>query len=95
VSIGEVSTCGRDGERLIQVQVRLYATLRKYRPELGHGQSLTVNLPEGSSIGDLLREVGIPEGEMKQAFVNGIIQGNDYFLADGDSLGVFPPIAGG
>lgn len=80
---------------LIRVQVRLYATLRKYRPELGHGQSLPVNLPEGSTIRDLLLEIGIPERETKQTFVNGIIQDVEYSLADGDSLGVFPPIAGG
>ena len=80
---------------MISVQVRLYATLRKYRPEIPHGQSFTVELATGSKIRDLLQELGIPEGEMKQAFVNGIIQGADYVLADGDSVGVFSPVAGG
>lgn len=80
---------------MIQIQVRLYATLRKYRPEVAHGQSFTVELPAGSTVADLLRELGVPEGEMKRTFVNGIIQEAEYRLADGDSLGVFPPVAGG
>lgn len=80
---------------MINVQVRLYATLRKYRPEIPHGQSFTVKLATGTKITDLLQELGIPEGETKQVFVNGIVQDAESHLADGDRLGVFPPIAGG
>lgn len=80
---------------MIQVQVSLYATLRKYRPEIGHGQSFAVGLPAGSTVKDLLQELGIPQEEMKQTFVNGVIRAAEYRLADGDSVGVFPPIAGG
>ncbi len=80
---------------LINVQVRLYATLRKYRPDVPHGQSITVQLTAGSTISDLLQELGIPEAETKQSFVNGIIREAEHHLAEGDRLGIFPPIAGG
>jgi len=79
----------------INVQARLYATLRKYRPGVPHGQSITLHLAAGSTISDLLQELGIPEAETKQVFVNGIIREVEHHLSEGDSLGIFPPIAGG
>lgn len=80
---------------MITLQVRLYASLRKYQPGLGHGESLQVQLPEGSRIADLLDRLGVPKNETKQVFVNGRLQVSDYVLKDGEEVGIFPPIAGG
>lgn len=75
--------------------MRLFATLRKYGPPVAHGQSFAVDLPEGATLAELVRELGIPGQEMRQAFVNGVIRTPEYSLKDGDSVGIFPPIAGG
>ncbi|MDO8691387.1 MAG: MoaD/ThiS family protein [Dehalococcoidia bacterium] len=80
---------------MIQVEVRLYATLRQYRPRVALGKSFKVKLPAESTIAQLLQRLGIPVDEMKRAFVNGIIEEEDYQVKDGDSIGIFPPIAGG
>lgn len=69
--------------------------MRRYQPDLGHGESLQVELAEGSRIADLLERLGVPKNETKQVFVNGRIQLSDYVLKDGEEVGIFPPIAGG
>ena len=80
---------------MIEVEVRLYATLRRYRPRIALGKSFRVKLTAESTIAQLLQSLGIPANEMKRAFVNGIIEEEDHQLRDGDSIGIFPPIAGG
>jgi molybdopterin converting factor small subunit len=84
-----------NGERVIRVEVRLYATLRKYQPERKVGEALVCELAEGTILQKLEKELGIPPGEVKTAFVNGVSRRSDYVLADGDRVGIFPPIAGG
>ncbi len=80
---------------IVRVQVRLYAGLRRYRPELGHGEGTEIELGPGSRLRDALEALDIPEHETKQCFVNGVVQDSDHVLEDGDEMGVFPPIAGG
>lgn len=80
---------------VITVQARLYATLRKYQPQLAPGESLAVELPNGSTLSDLLARLSVPESETKQVFVNARQRPMDYVLKDGEEAGIFPPIAGG
>lgn len=80
---------------MIEVKVRLYATLRRYRPELKAGEFLSLNLEEGTTVRQLLEKLGIPTEVVKTTFVNGVAQKLDHVLADGDRVGVFPPVAGG
>ena len=80
---------------IIEVQARLYATLRKYQPGLGHGEAIRVGLPRGSRVDDLLKKLGVPEDETKQVFVDGRQRPFDYLLQGGEEVGIFPPIAGG
>ena len=80
---------------MIEVEVRLYATLRKYSPETGVGEPVILQMPEGASLADLLVRLGVPKSEMKTAFVNNRQQDEDYRLCDGDRVAFFSPIAGG
>jgi molybdopterin converting factor small subunit len=80
---------------MIRVKLKLYATLRKYKPELGHGEAAPLELRDGATLRDLLAAIGIPAAETKQCFVNAVGQELDFILHDGDEVGVFPPIAGG
>ncbi len=79
----------------IEVEVRLYAALRQYHPQMGIGEALTVSLPEGATLADLQAHLRLPADEIKTAFVNNRHQGWDYRLAPGDRVALFPPIAGG
>jgi len=80
---------------MITVQVRLYATLRRYRPEVKLGESLPMELPEGSTVGQLIARLGIPTRVVKNIFVNHRQQGPEYVLQNGDEVAIFPPVAGG
>ena len=80
---------------MITVHVKLFATLREYRPGLGLGEAFPVALPEGASVADLLQQIGVPEEEVKLVFVNALFREKTHGLSDGDELGVFPPVGGG
>jgi molybdopterin synthase sulfur carrier subunit len=80
---------------MITVHVKLFATLRGYRPGLGLGEAFPVELPDGATVGQLVRLLGLPEEEVKMIFVNGIVRDREHVLADGDELGIFPPVGGG
>jgi sulfur-carrier protein len=80
---------------MMRVQARLYATLRACLPEGVSGNALSVELPDGATLEDLLRQLGLPQDEVKVTFVNGRIRSRDWVLQPGDDVGVFPPIGGG
>lgn len=82
-------------DRVIRVQVRVYAGLRRYLPGLPLGQSATIDLPPEATIGDALDQLGIPRSETKSCFVNGLKQDFDHPLKENDELAAFPPVAGG
>ncbi len=79
----------------MQVEVRLFATLRRYLPSLKAGEGYTLNLPEGATVADALAALGVPVDDSQQAFVDGQAVGWDHVLKEGDSVRVFPPMAGG
>ena len=88
----------------MKVQVKLFATLAQSvsGPILAHhpkgirpGTPLEVELPEGSTLADLVAHMSLPREELKLTFVNGRAQELDYRLVPGDEVGLFPPIGGG
>ncbi len=80
---------------MIQVRVRLFATLRDYHPELKAGEAKVVHLPDGANVKLLIAALGIPEGIVRQVFCQGRAIEEDCVLSDGDDLGIFPPVVGG
>jgi molybdopterin synthase sulfur carrier subunit len=79
----------------MQVQVKLYATLARYGAGKRAGEPVDVEIPGGASLVDLYRALNIPVGEVRQAFVNGLVQAENFRLKPGDEVGIFPPIGGG
>ena len=79
----------------ITVRVKLFATLRRHYPDLGIGAAMPVELPDGATIGQLIKSLRLPANEVKVVFVNGIVRGGEYALNDGDEVGVFPAVGGG
>lgn len=80
---------------MITVHTKLFASLRHYRPGLGIGEPFPVELPQGATVGDLIREIGLPDKEVKVVFVNALFRDTGHELGDGDEVGIFPPVGGG
>lgn len=80
---------------MIEVRVKLYATLRQYHPELKLGEALSVHVPEGTNVGQLVTAIGIPTETVRRVFSKGRAVEEDHLLLDGDDVAMFPPIAGG
>ena len=88
----------------MKVHVRLYATLvesvsrqslAQYPQGIRAGSRLDVELPEGSTLADLIAHLALPTEQVRVFFVNARHQGLDYRLEPGDEVGIFPPIGGG
>jgi molybdopterin converting factor small subunit len=80
---------------MVQVEVRLFATLRQYAPSLGVGEALELEFPDGTTLAGLLAELKVPAEEVKRFFVNYRSVKEDYRLQDGDRVSIFPLVAGG
>jgi len=92
------SACFSDSDQggaMITVEVRLFASLRKYQPDLAIGEALIVTLDDGARLENLVDELKVPREEIKAVFVNGRWEEEDYPLRDKDRIGIFPPIGGG
>lgn len=79
----------------MKVDVYLYATLSKYLPADASNRGATLDVGEKSRIRDVVHHLEIPEKRIKLIFVNGVHARMDTLLAEGDRVGMFPPVGGG
>ena len=80
---------------MVRVEVRLYANLRRYVPQLGLGEAIELEIDEGATLRHVFTRLGLPESEVKRVIVNGVSRGYEYVLLDRDRVAIFPPVAGG
>jgi len=79
----------------VKVEVALFATLAAYLPAAGGGDSVTLDLPDGTTVGQVIESLEIPADLDCLRVVNGRDAPPEQVLSDGDVLSVFPPLAGG
>ena len=78
----------------MRIEVRLYATLRRCRPERPDGR-LDVELPEGATVLEVVNLLGLDPAEIHLVMINGVGRDLNQPLRQDDRLGLFPPIGGG
>ncbi|MFQ5833599.1 MAG: MoaD/ThiS family protein [Candidatus Thorarchaeota archaeon] len=80
----------------MKVNVKLYATLQKLAPpEVEIGEAFAVEI-DGSTILDLLKQLGIEEEQARIVMLNGIrVNDMSQELESDDLVVMFPPIGGG
>ncbi|MCG2766870.1 MAG: MoaD/ThiS family protein [Chloroflexota bacterium] len=78
-----------------RVRVKVFATLRRYVPELGIGEAMEVEVSPDTSLEGLLSHLGVPHQEVRVVYVNNICRDLNYRLVDGDQVGIFPAVGGG
>ncbi|PIE56857.1 MAG: molybdopterin synthase sulfur carrier subunit [Desulfobulbus propionicus] len=72
------------------ITVKCFATLRQYAPADGQ-----MEVAAGDTVEKVLLRLDIPLDEVRLIFVNGVRSDLETGLAEGDRLGVFPPVGGG
>lgn len=73
------------------IELRCYATLAPKMP----GNADALPIAPGETVNALVDRLGIPQEEVRIVFVNGVSAALDRELADGDRVGIFPPVGGG
>jgi len=79
----------------MQLEVRLYATLREHAPAGAIAGVFFLSLPDGVTVKELLDEIGISEEKVHMRMVNGVGVADGHVLKDNDRVGLFPPVGGG
>ena len=84
----------------MNVVFKLYASLADYLPPEGRNtNSLRLDVAEGTTVGDLIQRYALPEKSCHLVLIDGAFvepaQRASRALHDGETLAIWPPIAGG
>jgi molybdopterin synthase sulfur carrier subunit len=79
----------------VRVAVHLTATLRPYLPPGTRGDSVVLEVPDGTTVDQVVHSLRIPPELERLTVLNGRDVTPDQALAEGDVLSLFPPLAGG
>ena len=77
------------------IEVHLFATLAQYLPPSSDGGRVVLDVPDGATVDDVARLLGIPDAMARLALVNGREVDPQEPLTALDVLTLFPPLAGG
>ncbi len=82
----------------MKVKFKLFATLMHYLPKEAEGHELDMEVDETTTAFDIIDQFGISRCEAYLVLVNGVYlheNEREQPLKDGDTLAVWPPVAGG
>ncbi len=79
----------------IRVNVRLFATLRRFHPDYDPEKGIDVKVEEGSTIDKLIQVLQLPENEARVILINGKSKMTTDTIRDGDRINIFTPLGGG
>jgi molybdopterin converting factor small subunit len=74
----------------MKLEIKLFASLQKFMPNVEK-----LELDDSCTVLDLLEIIGINSSEVAITLVNGRHVQFDQKLHDGETVAIFPPIAGG
>jgi molybdopterin converting factor small subunit len=84
---------------VVNVEFKLFADLMRYLPANARQQSVRVEMPEGSTIYQLMERFQVPREQAHLVVCNGLFippsQRDSYQLQDQDVIALWPPVAGG
>nr|VFJ90912.1 MAG: Mut7-C ubiquitin [Candidatus Kentron sp. LFY] len=83
----------------MKIALKLFASLGKHLPPDAERNTIELEVPERMTIQAVLGRMGIPRESVKLVFVDGVHQLPEdlacRFLEPGETLAVWPPVAGG
>jgi sulfur carrier protein ThiS len=84
----------------MRITFKLFATLQDYLPPEGKKtNALTLDLEEGTSVQQIIERFALPEKLVHLVLIDGSFvppaQRDSRILGEGDTLAIWPPVAGG
>ena len=83
----------------IHITLKLLALLTDYLPQPRQGHQVLLDLPAGTTIHDVVLRMRLPEKLVHLVLVDGVYidpeQRGTRVLRDGETLAIWPPVAGG
>ena len=79
----------------MQLEVRLFATLREFAPTDAVAGVFSATCPDGITVDELAERLGIEAGKVHMRMVNGVGVDGVHMLKERDRVGLFPPVGGG
>ena len=84
---------------MIRIRFKLYAGLGDYLPAGAKDNAVEVEIDEGTSLNALLDRYAVPREMAHLVLVNGVYKSvgerDGAVLKEGDTVAVWPPVAGG
>ncbi len=78
---------------------KLYAGLADYLPAEAEKNATSLDLPDETTVNDIIDKFNVPRERAQLVLLNGVYlnpdERNSANLRDGDTLAIWPPIAGG
>ena len=74
----------------MNITVKLFANLRT-----NNEKEMLMNLPEGSTPKDIIKQLGIQEKDAAIIMINGRSKDLNTIIVENDIVAIFPPVGGG
>ena len=83
----------------MKITLKLYASLGAFLPPGSARNAIDLNVKDGATIGEVLAHQQVPRANCHLMLVNGVfappLSADGKTLLEGDTLAVWPPVAGG
>jgi molybdopterin converting factor small subunit len=83
----------------MKIKLKLYATLSDYLPDGAVDNAVEIDVPEDASPNAIIDRFNVPRELSHLVLVNGVFayqnERESAILKEGDTLAIWPPIAGG
>lgn len=83
----------------MKIKLKLYATLSNFLPPGAQRNEIELDIPPGTSVGDLLEQHNVPMEKCHLILINGVFsppsRAGKTPLSEADTVAIWPPIAGG
>lgn len=89
--MGSVPLSSYYKKELMQITVKLNASLRQYGRGVSSNGTLLLDIEENATAREVVQKLWIPLEKVKMILLNGKGVGFDSILNDGDRIALFPP----
>jgi len=79
----------------IRINVKVFATLRRFFPDYDPEKGIDVTIEEGATFEHLIQSLHLPPNEASVILVNGLSKKMTDRIMDGDQINIFAPMGGG